>query len=546
MGNYWPFGSGPQEPPPVPRPVPRPSPPPPPPEPYDRVFILIGKAGGGKSSLGNRLLGREIFPVSQERNSYSTTTKLKSDETELAPGTVSGMNFDERNLLRIRVFDQPGMDDAIFKLREHCDNLIKCMKEIHVKTFPTFLIVINLSLNHIVEDNCLLLAQLSESLMQASYSLFSHAVVVFTHIDQLDPLINSTEALMEFVRQKFQRNTWAALEDILDAVNNRCIFVDTTNTDALYRNRLLRDLFLLSKCTLQIRFHGNNSFSSDFLKQKLGILGNGVVEEELYKFDYQFHSDLNVFRRDALRNLDQQIERALISLIALGEGVSSIVILVSLENSLSQQMEKLIYELPSCYISENNRLLDSILREWWDHVFIVFKVPSEASGKATVERNLSMNPKVRSLLEKGSKKCIWIAKDTSVRICRDRITQTCLMVRKQTGGKVFIENTVAADLRRVRDDIDISGGGNARQTQINPTLLRRTKNCAIHFIESGNSTVLKFGEMTIRDEISISSLRIALRNMILTEEEMKRFRERYQVPEARVSILEILEFLETP
>ena len=513
---------------------------------YDRVFVLIGKMKAGKSAVGNLLLGKVKFRVSPGYDSYAITTQVQSAETELGAGTVLGMDLSVDNTLRIKVIDQPGIDDGNIEIKGHCNNLIECMSAVDAKTFPTFLIVINLSLHHLLEDRGLQLAQLSESLIQASYSLFSHAVVIFTHIDKLDPLINSTEALMEFVRQKFEHDEWAALKDILDAVNNRCIFVNTTNTEALYRNRLLRDLFLLSKCTLQIRFHGNNSFSSDFLKQKLGILGNGVVEEELYKFDYQFHSDLNVFRRDALRNLDQQIERALISLIALGEGVSSIVILVSLENSLSQQMEKLIYELPKRYISENDRLLDLNLRQWWDHVFIVFQVPSEASGKATVERNLLMNPKIRSLVEKGSKKWTWIAEDTPVKMCKDRMTETCLMVRKQTGGKVFIHDSVLKELRLITKAMDKSRG-EARLQDYSALLQRRTEDCDIYFIESENSNVvLKFGELSLSGNISISSLRIALLNTNLTEEEMKRFRERYQDPKARVSILEILEFFKTP
>ena len=141
------------------------------------------------------------------------------------------MNFQGDSVLRIKVIDQPGMDGGNFKIRHHCDNLIKCMREVHVRTFPTFLIVIDLTEEILSEDHALLLNQLSESLIQASYSLYSHAVIVFTHIDQLGCDVNNIDTLKQSVRQKCQQKYWEELAEILEAVNNRCIFVNGTSTE---------------------------------------------------------------------------------------------------------------------------------------------------------------------------------------------------------------------------------------------------------------------------------------------------------------------------
>ena len=119
------------------------------------------------------------------------------------------------------------------------------------------------------------------------------------------------------------------------------------------------------------------------------------MEEELYKLDYQFQPDLNLFWRDEVRDLDfsQQIRRALLAMIALGEGVSSVAILVSLLKSLSKEMEGLIYDLPNCYFDEEDPLFENQKTKWWKHVFFVFEVPNEAGGRECVADNLSRNRK---------------------------------------------------------------------------------------------------------------------------------------------------------
>ena len=521
---------------------------PPRPEPYDRVFITIGNTKAGKSTLGNLILAKRSFKVLPGESSTSTTASVQYSDSKLAPGTVFGMNLDGHNLLKLKVVDQPGLDDSNFDAKKHCDHLIKCMSEVNVKTFPTFLIVIDLTAECLSDNRSLTFIQLSESLMQASYSLFSHAVVVFTHIDQLDSTINNVSGLEQMLREKCRQEHWEELEDILAAVGDRYIFVNGVNAEALYRNKILRELFIFSKSTLHIRFHGNNYFTSDFLKRKLGIHGDELVEEELYKLDYQFQPDLNLFWRDEIRELDfsQQIRRALLAMIALGEGVSSVAILVSLLKSLSKEMEELIYDIPSCYFDEEDPQFELRKTEWWKHVFFVFEVPNEAGGRECVVGNLSRNRRVRTLIEKGSGKWTWIANDTPVRSGRDRITEICLEVRKQIGGREFIQNTVNRELRSVKKDVDRYEGENTKVLQGNVEFHKKMAKGEVQFLQSNEGIVMKIGDVAIRNEISIRSMRMVLRNMMLSRNEMERFREHYQDHNARVSVREVLEFLANP
>ena len=205
-----------------------------------------------------------------------------------------------------------------------------------------------------------------------------------------------------------------------------------TNSVPGYRKNFLRDLFKLSKSILQIRFHGNNDFTSEYLKHKLGIKNDRIVEEELYKLDYQFHPDRNLFWKNELSdlNMKEQLERAFQSMVAIGEGISSMVILISLLASFSDQMEELINELPTHYTPESDLKFALNDQKWWNHVFIVFEVCDDASGKAFVEENLQLNPILKTLARKAKHRWTWIARDTSVRMCRDRITDLCLRVRK--------------------------------------------------------------------------------------------------------------------
>ena len=498
----------------------------------DRVFILIGKFKGGKSTLGNLLLGKNKFKVSNSKTCNSATQSVQSSEVTLSPGEVFGIN----KSINIKVIDQPGMDDTNIKPETHCDNLVKCMSDLNVKTFPTFLLVINLESYQFLDDGCSLLTKLSFLLTQASYSLFSHTVVVFTHADRVCDDIRNKDMLMRIVNEKCQTKEWGGLTEILEEVHQRCIFVNGTNTSPWYRSILLRELFELSKSILQIRFHGNDYFTSEYLKKKLEIKTDGIVEEELYNLDYQFHPDIWM---EELRdmNMDEQLKRALQSMVALGEGISSMVVLINLFAPFSKQMEELINELPTNYISDFDPEFARNDQKWWNHVFIVFIVSDDFNGEAIVRERLSYHLRMKTLVGKANDRWTWIARDTSVRMCKDRITDLCLRVRKEIGGKLFINDTVIREIKEMMTEIDKK----AKDTHAgirDPTFRQNMALGAINY-----TLVANFWGVTPRHRTSVGSMSLILRNTMLSEEDWKRFRVEYKDPKAKVSFEEIFQFL---
>ena len=502
----------------------------------DRVFILIGKSKSGKSTLGNLLSGKKPFEVGDLRHSASKTREVRSIGTTLHPGEVIGMKYDANNSLQIKVIDQPGMDDASIGPKTHCSNLVSCLSESNMKTFPTFLLVIDLESDRFMDDNCSLLTKLSFMLTEASYSLFSHAVVVFTHADRVDD-INNKERLMHIVTEKCQKAGWGGLTEILEAVSQRCMFVNGTNREAGYRSKILGELFELSKSTLQIRFHGNNDFTTAYLQNKLGIENPGILEEELYKLDYQFHPDRNLFERRYV-SMSEQLEGAIQSMIALGEGISSMAVLINLSTPFSMQMEELINQLPTDYTPEVG---PRIGEQWWNHVFIVFQVYDDIIGENIVKENIKCNPIIKTLAGKANNRWTWVAKDTSVRKCRDRITEMCLRVRQDTGGKVFINGTVLREFKEMMNQIPDTETSTIAISD--PTFQQRMTQGAIHIVESNNTFVTKFWGITSKCRMSVSSMRQILRNTWLTKEELARFDNKYKDPKAKVSFDEVLHFL---
>ena len=499
----------------------------------DRVFILIGKSKGGKSTLGNLLLGKNKFKVRDSNVCVSATQSVQSSEVILSPGEVFGIN----KSLNIKVIDQPGMDDINIEPKTHCNNLIKCMSNLNVKTFPTFLLVINLESDRFLDYRCSLLTKLSFLLTQASYSLFSHTVVVFTHADRVCDDISNRDMLMQIVNEKCQKREWRGLTDILAEVDQRCIFVNGTNTVPRFRSIFLRELFELSKSILQIRFHGNNDFTSEYLKQKLGIRNDRIVEEELYNLDYQFHPDRNLLCMEEPRDLNMnELKRALQSMVALGEGISSMVVLISLLAPFNKQVKGLINELPTHYISESDTEFAQNDQNWWNHVFIVFEVSDDASGEKTIKKDLKLNPIMKTLARKANNRWTWIARNTSVRMCRDRITDLCLRVREEIGGKVFIKDTVLREIKEMMTEID----ENAKTTQEatrNLTFQQKMAQGGVNIDET------KFWGMKAKRQMSVGSMSLILRNTMLSRVELDSFREEYEDPKAKVSFEEVLQFL---
>ena len=125
------------------------------------VFFVIGRAGWGKSSTVNSLVGQDVCKVSD----YETTT------TE-----VAGFDF-EMNKVKAIIFDTPGLCDGSGNDRTYIEKIRS-----EIKAPDSMLYVNSLLENRITDNDRRGIKIISEAL---GIEAWKHAVIVFTFADKL-------------------------------------------------------------------------------------------------------------------------------------------------------------------------------------------------------------------------------------------------------------------------------------------------------------------------------------------------------------------------
>uniref|UniRef100_A0A3B4VQF8 GTPase IMAP family member 7-like n=1 Tax=Seriola dumerili TaxID=41447 RepID=A0A3B4VQF8_SERDU len=161
----------------------------------DLRIVLLGKTGAGKSSLCNTIFKEDLFQISHTAN--SETTKCQSETKSVKKR-------------RITLIDTPGFFDPDRSEEELKSEIVSCITECapgpHV-----FLIV--LKVEKFSEQENQVIDKIKECFTEEA---FKHAVVVFTHGEQLPEGMK----IEEFVRQN--RN----LNDLVQKCGGRCHVVD--------------------------------------------------------------------------------------------------------------------------------------------------------------------------------------------------------------------------------------------------------------------------------------------------------------------------------
>uniref|UniRef100_A0A3B5AKZ5 AIG1-type G domain-containing protein n=1 Tax=Stegastes partitus TaxID=144197 RepID=A0A3B5AKZ5_9TELE len=218
------------------------------------MMALVGKTGVGKSSLGQTILGEPVFRINHTSN--SGTSECQKETRQVDGGFIT-------------VIDTPGFfdncksDDELKS--EMIDFIIECCDGL-----DAFLIVFKVE--KFTEHDNEVVSRITECFSEEA---FKHAVVLFTHGDQLPDNMK----IEEFVRGNKR------LCDLLEKCGNRCHVVDNkywkNNQQDEYRNNQVQVAKLLDTVKQMVESRGRytnktlqeqaKSNVSDFLKKAAGI-----------------------------------------------------------------------------------------------------------------------------------------------------------------------------------------------------------------------------------------------------------------------------------
>ena len=412
---------------------------------FDRNFIMLGKVNSGKSTLSNLLLGckdKIHFPRHEQKASYGFTTEVSSRETEVATSIVFGDEYTGSNTLKIQITDLPGTNDDNFKDKKSCKHVLQSIKESRAELSDTFLIVCDISGKFFTNEEIISILNISEILSHSGYMFFQNAILVFTHKDLVD---NPEEKLIEIL----QTDKWAGIGKLLESIENRHLFINSLDQTDKNRNFLIKTLFDLSKPTLNVAITGNNGFQSSELRDILKLHDSTLVQRKSERFnvEYFFNPSLDIFHRFDKLTIEQRLEDELKKMFIISKGISVMVILISLEDSFTEEFYSLINQIPETFsIQKSGKVEDDPL---WKYSFVLFLSPKD--DKSLVERNIKRNLLLKEIVLRVDNRFTWVTRDMQPDECYRRLIKMVLRVNHDSQGTSFINNTIVSEISSIID-----------------------------------------------------------------------------------------------
>ena len=406
---------------------------------------MLGKVNSGKSTLSNLLLGcidRIHFPMHKQKEAIGLTTEVSSRKTEIASSIVFGDEYAGSNTLKIQITDLPGTNDADFGDQKVCQHVLQSIKESRAELSDTFLIVCDITGKFFTNEEIISILNISEILSHSGYMFFQNAILVFTHADKVD---NPEEKLIEIL----QTDKWAGIGKLLECIENRHLFINSSNTSEENRNYLIKTLFDLSKPTLNVAITGNNGFQSSELRDILKLHDGTIVQKECERFnvEYFFNPNLDIFHQFDKHNIDKRLEDELKKLFIISKGISVMVILISLEDSFTEEFYSLINQIPDTFsIQKSRKVEDDPL---WKYSFILFISPVD--DKSQVERNVKGNSLLKEIVLRVNNRFTWVTRDMQPDECYRRLIKMVLRVNHDSQGTSFINNTIVSEISSIID-----------------------------------------------------------------------------------------------
>uniref|UniRef100_A0A3B4T6W8 AIG1-type G domain-containing protein n=1 Tax=Seriola dumerili TaxID=41447 RepID=A0A3B4T6W8_SERDU len=201
-------------------------------------IVLLGKTGAGKSNLCNTIFGDDVFKINH--TAKSETTKCQSENK-----SVNGR--------RITLIDTPGFFDTNRSEEELKPEMARCITECAPGPHA-FLIL--LKVEKYTEQEQAVINNISQYFSEEA---FKHAVVVFTHGDQLPEGMK--------IEEYFKDNK--GLCDLVEKCGDRCHVIDNkywnNNQQDEYRNNKVQVAELLN--TIQAMVDKGGCYTNDMLQR---------------------------------------------------------------------------------------------------------------------------------------------------------------------------------------------------------------------------------------------------------------------------------------
>ncbi|XP_072232290.1 GTPase IMAP family member 7-like, partial [Leuresthes tenuis] len=214
----------------------------------DLRVVLLGKTGAGKSSFAEAIFGEKVFEINH-------TAKSETSECQSATREVIGRN--------ITVIDTPGFFDNHKNEEDLKAEIAKCITE--CSSGPHAFLIF-LKVEKFTEHEKQIISKIKETFSEEA---FKHAVVVFTHGDQLVEGMT----IGEFVRGDED------LQDLLEKCGGRCHVVDNkywkNNQQDEYRNNQIQVGNLLNTITEMVNTNNGGYYTNEMLQAV-----NGLIQEE--------------------------------------------------------------------------------------------------------------------------------------------------------------------------------------------------------------------------------------------------------------------------
>ena len=207
-----------------------------------RRFIIMGEKKSGKGSLGNLLLGpreSQLFATV-----WCSKPSVKAKDLPMGEVGICKMHAGEKSCtclsnekLRIEVIDDPNCVKQE-KLKQFLKSCINKKGNPERITFP---ILINSNSCSLSEGEFKKIKDAEQILSKLNFELFTNAIVVFTHVDEL--VLHSKETPEQILNNKLQQEEFVYVKRLLDLVHQRHMFINTMNFSRINRNEILKKLF---------------------------------------------------------------------------------------------------------------------------------------------------------------------------------------------------------------------------------------------------------------------------------------------------------------